>query len=223
MQRLIDGLHRFREGVFTDRKAMFERLAEGQDPDVLFIACSDSRVQPEVLLQADPGELFMVRNVGNLVPPHGTEAGVESAVEYAIGALNIKDIIVCGHSHCGAMKAILQPEQLDGLPAVASWLRFADATRRIIAENYTHLQGDELLNAAIEENVLVQLEHLMTLPSVAPRLMRGELNLHGWVYRFETGEVRAYDPESHRFAAVEDVRMPSIRPVHPSRSAATGA
>ena len=223
MQRLIDGLHRFREGVFTDRKAMFERLAEGQDPDVLFIACSDSRVQPEVLLQADPGELFMVRNVGNLVPPHGTESSVEAAVEYAIKALNIKDIIVCGHSHCGAMKAILHPEHLDELPAVASWLRHADATRRIVVENYGHLQGDALLNAAIEENVLVQLEHLMTLPSVAPRLMRGELNLHGWVYRFETGEVRAYNPEAHRFDAVEDVRMPSIQPVRSSRSAANGA
>lgn len=214
MQRLINGLHRFREGVFPERKEFFQKLAQGQDPDFLFITCCDSRVQPEVLLQVDPGDLFILRNIGNLVPPHGADNSVEAAVEYAIRALKVKHIIVCGHSHCGAMKAVLHPEELTDLPSVAHWLRNADATRRIIEENYPHLDGDQKLDRAIEENVLVQLEHLMTLPSVAPRLMRGELNLHGWVYRFETGDVSAYDPEANRFVELEEAHLPSIRPVH---------
>jgi len=215
MQRLINGLHRFREGVFAAHKADFEALAQGQNPDFLFITCCDSRVQPEVLLQAQPGQLFLLRNIGNLVPPHGQDQSVEAAVEYAIKALDIKHIIVCGHSHCGAMKAVLQPEGLESLPAVADWLRYADATRQIVQENYGHLQGEALLDTAIQENVLVQLEHLMTLPSVAPRLMKGSLNLHGWVYRFETADVLAYDPEAGHFTAVEQAHLPSIRPVHP--------
>jgi len=215
MHRLINGLHRFREGVFAEHKADFEALAKGQSPDFLFITCCDSRVQPDVLLQVQPGQLFLLRNIGNLVPPHGQDTSVEAAVEYAIRALNVKHIIVCGHSHCGAMKAVLEPESTNELPAVADWLRHADATQQIIQENYSHLQGEELLNAAIQENVLVQLEHLMTLPSVAPRLMRETLNLHGWVYRFETADVLAYDPEIGQFVAVEQAHLPSIRPVHP--------
>lgn len=218
MKRLINGLHRFREGIFPERREFFEHLAEGQSPDFLFIACCDSRIQPEVLLQTNPGELFILRNIGNLVPPHGADGSAEAAVEYAIRALGVKHIIICGHSHCGAMKAVLNPEQLADLPSVATWLRHADATRRIIEENYPHLEGEARLDKAIEENVLVQLEHLMTLPSVAPRLMRGELNLHGWVYRFETGEVSAYDPEANGFIEVEEAHLPSIRPVHRTES-----
>ncbi|WP_169973844.1 carbonic anhydrase [Tautonia rosea] len=214
MHRLIDGLHRFRESVFPDRKAFFETLASGQDPDFLFITCCDSRVQPEVVLQANPGDLFILRNIGNLVPPHGADNSVEAAVEYSIRVLGVKHIIVCGHSHCGAMEAVLNPEHLSTLPSVARWLQYADSTRQIIQENYGDLEGEAKLDAAIEINVLVQLEHLMTLPSVAPRLMRGEVNLHGWVYRFETGELSAYDPEANHFVEVEKAHLPSIRPVH---------
>lgn len=211
MNRLIQGLNQYRSGVFSNQEHMFKKLAEGQNPDYLFITCCDSRVQPEVLLQADPGELFILRNIGNLVPPHGAGSSVEAAVEYSIRALGIKDIIVCGHSHCGAMAAVLNPESLADLPTVSAWLTYADATRRIMQENYSHLEGDDLLNAAIQENVLVQLEHLMTLPSVAPALMRGELKLHGWVYRFETGSVLTYSPESNSFSEVGNELLPAVR------------
>jgi carbonic anhydrase len=213
MDSLVQGLRRFRTEVHENQREFFKSLIQGQDPDFLFITCCDSRVQPDVILQSKPGDMFILRNIGNIVPPHGTENSVQAAVEYSVKVLGVKHIIVCGHSHCGAMGGVLKPESLAGLPAVADWLRYADATRQIVEENYGHLEGEEKLNAAIEVNVLVQLENLKTLPVVAPRLMRNELSLHGWVYRFETGEVAAFDPEANGFVAVEKAHLPSVRPV----------
>jgi carbonic anhydrase len=203
MQRLIEGIHEFQRDHFRPLQQLFEELSAGQSPETLFITCSDSRIVPTLLTQTRPGELFLVRNAGNLVPPHGAGSGGEGAtVEYAVAALGVRDVIVCGHSHCGAMKALLAPEQLEGLPTVAAWLQHAETTRRIMRENYRHLDGQALLTATVEENVLVQLEHLRTLPSVAARLRRGDLHLHGWVYKIETGEVFAYDAAAGQFAPV---------------------
>lgn len=203
MQKLIQGLHQFQAQVFSSQRELFERLAHGQQPETLFITCSDSRVNPNLLTQTGPGELFILRNAGNIIPPHGAANGGEGAtVEFAIAALGVKDIIVCGHSHCGAVKGLLHPEGLSEMPAVASWLSHAEATRRIVKENYSHLTGEARLTAAIEENVLVQIENLRTHPSVASRLARGDLKLHGWVYNFERGEVFAYDPEFGQFLAL---------------------
>jgi carbonic anhydrase len=203
MQKLIQGLHQFQAHVFSSQRELFERLAHGQQPEALFITCSDSRVNPNLLTQTGPGELFILRNAGNIIPPHGAANGGEGAtVEFAVAALAVKDIIVCGHSHCGAVKGLLHPEGLSEMPAVASWLSHAEATRRIVKENYAHLTGEARLTAAIEENVLVQIENLRTHPSVASRLARGDLKLHGWVYNFERGEVFAYDPEFGQFLAL---------------------
>lgn len=194
MQKLIQGIHQFREKDFRPLQGLFERLVNGQNPETLFITCSDSRIDPNLLTRSKPGELFILRNAGNIVPPHGAAHGGEAAtIEFAVAALGVKDIIICGHSHCGAMKGLLQPEIIADLPAVASWLSNAETTRRIVRDNYGDLTGELLVTATIEENVLVQLEHLRTLPSVASRLVRGDLHLHGWVYRIETGEVFAYD------------------------------
>lgn len=203
MQKLIQGLHQFQAHVFSSQRELFERLAHGQQPEALFITCSDSRINPNLLTQTGPGELFILRNAGNIIPPHGAANGGEGAtVEFAVAALGVKDIIVCGHSHCGAVKGLLNPEGLTEMPAVASWLSHAEATRRIVKENYAHLTGDARLTAAIEENVLVQIENLRTHPAVASRLARGEVKLHGWVYNFERGEVFAYDPEMGQFLAL---------------------
>jgi carbonic anhydrase len=200
MQHLIEGLHHFQKNIFTSQRELFERLAQGQSPETLFITCSDSRINPNLLTQTEPGELFILRNAGNIVPPYGAANGGEGAtIEYAVAALGVKDSIVCGHSHCGAMKGLLQPDSLDGLPQVSQWLGHAEATRRIMQENYAHLQDSALLTATVEENVLVQLENLRTHPSVAARLGRGNLNLHGWVYKIETGEVFSYNPENGQF------------------------
>lgn len=205
MQKLIQGIHQFQGKSFVPLQGLFEQLAKGQKPETLFITCSDSRIDPGLLTQAKPGDLFILRNAGNIVPPHGAGNGGEAAtIEFAVAALGVRDIIICGHSHCGAMQGLLKPEQVAALPAVSSWLSHAETTRRIMRENYGHLDGDRLLTATVEENVLVQLENLRTLPAVGSRLVRGDLHLHGWVYKIETGEVFAYDVESAQFVKLAE-------------------
>ena len=205
MQQLIRGIHQFQTENFRSLESLFQQLAERQTPETLFITCSDSRIDPNLLTGSRPGDLFILRNAGNIVPPHGATASGEAAtIEYAVAALGVKDIIVCGHTHCGAMNGLLHPEQVSELQAVSQWLEHAATTRRIITDHYSHLPEDRKLVAAIEENVLVQLEHLRTLPAVASRLRRGDLHLHGWVYKIETGEVFAYDIAAQAFVAVAD-------------------
>ena len=206
MQKLVDGIHKFKRDSFSQEQKLFERLAEGQHPLALFITCSDSRVDPNLLTQTKPGELFILRTAGNIVPPYGSVFGGEAAtIEYAVAALKIKDIVICGHSHCGAMSGLLQPESLEKLPAVKSYLQHSESTRRIVEENYAHLTDPEQrLTLTVEENVLVQLENLRTHPSVAAALGRGELKLHGWVYQFETGEVFAFHPDNNAFLPIEE-------------------
>lgn len=200
MQNLIEGIHQFQNESFLPLQGLFEQLAKGQNPETLFITCSDSRIDPNLLTRSKPGDLFILRNAGNIIPPHGVNSGGEAAtIEFAVAALGVRDIIICGHSHCGAMQGLLQPEKVASLPAVASWLLNAETTRRIIKDNYSHLEGDKLLTATIEENVLVQLENLRTLPAVGSRLVKGDLHLHGWVYKIETGEVFAYDVRQGQF------------------------
>lgn len=205
MKKLIQGLHRFQSEFFRPRREFFEKLADGQKPETLFITCSDSRINPNLLTQTAPGELFILRNAGNLVPPsNGNAGGEEATIEYAVAGLGVRDIIICGHSHCGAMKALLTPSDTEKMPAVRSWLRHAEATRRIVEENYADLDDDDRQTVTIEENVLTQLENLRTLPAVAAAMARGKVHLHGWVYKIETGEVFAYDPEQGQFGRLTD-------------------
>ena len=205
MQQLIRGIHQFQTEDFRPLATLFQQLAERQSPETLFITCSDSRIDPNLLTRSRPGDLFILRNAGNIIPIAGAApSGEVATIEYAVGALGVKDIIVCGHTHCGAMKGLLNPESLTALPAVASWLEHAATTRRIVADHYAHLPEDRRLVAAVEENVLVQLEHLRTLPVVASRLRGGDLHLHGWVYKIETGEVFAYDLETQEFVAIAE-------------------
>ena len=174
MRNLIQGIHQFQKEDFRELHDLFQELVHGQNPETLFITCSDSRIDPNRLTHSLPGDLFILRNAGNIVPPHGATATGEAAtIEFAVTGLGVKDIIVCGHSHCGAMKALIKPEIIAEMPAMQGWLSHSEATRRIIRENYRDLSGDELLMAAIEENVLVQIEHLQTLPAVAARLRAG--------------------------------------------------
>ena len=204
MQKLVEGIHRFQQDIFSAQRGMFQGLVDGQAPVALFITCSDSRINPQLLTQTQPGELFILRNAGNLIPPYGVPgSGEAAAIEYAVAALHVKDIVVCGHSHCGAMAGLLDPAAVAELPAVRQWLRCAAATERIIRENYAHLRNrPDRLAATVEENVLVQLEHLRTHPVVAAGLSRGDLKLHGWVYKFETGQVFAFDPEQGQYLPI---------------------
>jgi carbonic anhydrase len=212
MLKLIKGLHHFQSEIFLSQKELFERLARGQNPDALFITCADSRINPNLITQTSPGDLFILRNAGNIIPPYGAANGGEGAtIEFAVAALGVKDIILCGHSHCGAMKGLLHPETLGDLPTVSAWLSHAEATRRTVKENYSDLSDDQLLNVATQENVLVQLENLRTHPTVSARLSRGQLNLHGWIYKIETGEVFSYQPEEGQFLPVREVPIGTER------------
>ena len=167
MRKLVDGIHRFQSGVFSEQKDLSTRLAKGQEPDALFITCSDSRVSPTLITQTVPGDLFILRNAGNIIPPYGPLHGAESAaIEYAIEALSVKDFIICGHTHCGALKAVLDPTGLDKLPATKGWPTYAEAMRRVMTTHYTDLPKGEKLKICVEENVLVQIENLRTHPSV---------------------------------------------------------
>lgn len=203
MEKLLAGVHHFQNELFSDRKELFENLTQhGQKPETLFITCADSRIEPTLLTQTLPGDLFILRNAGNIIPPYTSASGGEAAtIEFAVATLPIRDIIVCGHSHCGAMKGLLNPDNLDKeLPAVASWLKNCEAVRRILKENYGE-ESDQrkLLNIATQENVLVQLEHLRTHPTVMARIQRKQIKLHGWIYKIETGDVFMYEPESGQF------------------------
>jgi carbonic anhydrase len=194
MKKLIAGLYKFQTNYFKEHRDLFEHLGHEQHPRALFITCSDSRIDPNLLTQTEPGELFIIRNAGNIIPPYGaTNGGEGAAVEYAVQALGIKQIIVCGHSNCGAMKGLLQLGKLaDEMPLVYEWLKHAEATRRLIKDNYQGYEGEELLNATIEENVMTQLENLRTYPIIHSKLHKGEISLHGWVYKIETGVVFVY-------------------------------
>jgi carbonic anhydrase len=205
MQKLIQGIHQFQENVFRSQKDLFERLSQGQTPDALFITCSDSRINPNLITMTEPGDLFILRNAGNIIPPYGAANGGEGAtIEFAVAALGVQDIIVCGHTHCGAMKGMLNPATLEDLPATRAWLKHAESTRRIMKEKYTHLSGDALMTATVAENVMVQLENLRTHPVVAAGISRGTLKLHGWVYKFEAGVVYAYEPHRGEFLPITE-------------------
>lgn len=212
MQKLIQGLHQFHSTVFSSQRELFERLAHGQSPDALFITCSDSRINPNLITQTEPGDLFILRNAGNIIPPYGASQGGEAAtVEFAVAGLGVKDIIVCGHSHCGAMKGLLDESLVAGTPAVRQWLGHAEITKRIMQENYSELTGDRLLSACVQENVLAQIENLKTHPSVAARLSSGKINLHGWIYKFETGQVFAFDYAQGQFVPMDQVTVDQMR------------
>jgi carbonic anhydrase len=200
MNDLIAGVRTFQREVYPQSRELFERLAVGQSPDALIITCSDSRVDPVLITQARPGQLFELRNAGNLVPRYSDHVGgVTATIEFAVVALKVPNIIVCGHSECGAMAGLLNPEQLRGMPRVAEWLKHAAPVREAIAAA-GQLDRPDALQRAVEANVIVQLDHLRTHPAVADALSAGRINLHGWVYHIATGEVTAYNADWREFA-----------------------
>jgi carbonic anhydrase len=203
MEKLVRGIHHFQTTTFSAHRELFEILSQGQQPDTLLITCSDSRIAPDLLMQTQPGDLFVLRNAGNLIPPYGAANGGEGAtIEYAIAALGVKHALIMGHSNCGAMKGLLHPESLDDMPLVTEWLKHADATRHVVDECYPDLEGADLLNATIKENVLVQLDNLRTYPKVAALMAKGALTLHGWIYEIESGQILAYDPQVSHFVPI---------------------
>ena len=203
MQEIIAGVRTFQRDVYPQYRELFERLSSGQSPVAMVITCSDSRVDPFLFTQAEPGRLFVLRNAGNIVPKYdGLVGGVTATIEFAVVALKVPNIIVCGHSGCGAIHGLLHPESLKNMPHVANWLEHhSDAVRDMMART-GHLNAPDEMQHAVDANVLVQLEHLRAQPCVAEALANNKINLHGWVYDIVTGEVRAYSDGNQQFAAL---------------------
>lgn len=204
MKKLISGIAQFQKTLFKDHEKLFAELARQQKPEVMFITCSDSRIDPNLLTQTNPGDLFICRNAGNIVPPHSlTTGGITASIEFGTSVLGVKHIVICGHTDCGAMKGAMNPGAIKHLPHVSNWLsNTAAAVARVEARNDS-LTQDHLLELT-EENVILQLQHLETHPAVAAKLARGELMLHGWVYDIEHGEVYCYEKNSRGFVPVAE-------------------
>jgi carbonic anhydrase len=215
MQRLIDGYARFRSNVFPQHAKLFERLAKGQQPQALFICCSDSRVMPEMVMQCDPGDLFPCRNAGNLVPPPTeTGSGVAATIEYAVRGLKVKDAVVCGHSDCGAMKALLESEQLQSLPIVRSWLEHAGPSSRWLTrmlKDATAMTPERRLQALTEANVIMQMQNMCQHPVVVEAVSTGALRVHGWTYDIADGAIRSFDAEQGEFRPLLPDASPAIQ------------
>jgi carbonic anhydrase len=210
MNPFVNGYRKFRSDVYPRQASKYLALAKSQKPSTLFITCSDSRVVPSVFTQTVEGELFQCRVVGNLVPAHGAHAGgVSSAIEYANRVLEVPHIIVCGHSDCGAMRAFQHPEKLESLKHVRSWMEHADSAIALAKDQFGHLHGDQFLAALTKENIVAQLANLKTHPSVASRLRKGTLEVHGWYYDIGEGTVEAYDANGGLFLPLD---QPMLKP-----------
>ncbi len=204
MEKVVNGILDFQKHAFKENKDLFAELANGQNPDVLFITCADSRIDPNLVTQTQPGDLFICRNAGNIVPPHVRQAGgVTASIEFAVAALGVKDIVVCGHTDCGAMKGALTPEALNSLPHVKDWIDHSRAAVECVKAKHGQATMNELLEVT-EQNVLLQLQHLRTHPSVAAKIVNKEVSLHGWVYHIENGDVTCYDESQDVFISVQE-------------------
>ncbi|MFI6207753.1 carbonic anhydrase [Streptomyces sp. NPDC051041] len=193
MQPLIDNAR-----TFGQRPEEFAKLAEGQSPEVLFITCSDSRVVPALITGARPGQLFELRTAGNIVPPYGsgTPTGEAATIEYAVEVLGVGDIVVCGHSHCGAVGALVRGDDLAAVPAVRDWLAHAAEDPKASDAN------DPTVAEAVQNHVLTQLLRLRSYPCVEQRLADGRLRLRGWYYEVHTGAVREHRAQTDSFEAL---------------------
>ena len=209
MSKFAMGVIKFQREVFPEKRELFERLSTGQSPEALFITCSDSRIETAMLTQTDPGELFICRNAGNIVPPHTNQTGgMTASIEFAIGALRVPNIVICGHTECGAMKGAMNRDGLGHLPHVREWLGYSQGAVDITEALGAGLSEAERMRMLLEQNVILQLQHLKTHPTVAVALAQDRLQLHGWVYDIKTGEVSAYDQATRRWAPIADHYAP---------------
>jgi carbonic anhydrase len=205
MPSFAQGVVKFQREVFPEKQELFERLSTGQSPEALFITCSDSRIETAMLTQTDPGELFICRNAGNIVPPHTNQTGgMTASIEFAIGALRIPNIVICGHTECGAMKGAMNRAALTNLPHVREWLGYSQGAVDIVEAIGAGLDPDAKMRMLLEQNVILQLQHLKTHPTVAVALAQKAVTLHGWVYDIKTGEVSAFDDTTGTWVSVEE-------------------
>jgi carbonic anhydrase len=207
MKKLIQGIVEFRKGLTKEKRELFARLALGQRPDVLFVACSDSRVVPNLFASTEPGDLFVIRNMGNLIPPvdsNDQENSVPSAIEFSVMTLNVSDIIVCGHSECGAMQALSQGVEKLTCPHLKSWLKYGE-------ESFNKLRKGVVIDPSLSQhnqlsqlNVLVQMQHLLSYPSVRERVEKKQLRVHGWWFDIAQADVYCYEQSLERFVLIDE-------------------
>ena len=203
MKKIVMGYKNFHSNLFNKRKSFFSKLSTGQSPEVLFITCSDSRVDPNLLTSSEPGDLFVIRNAGNIIPPHkNTSCGFAASVEFAINAIGIKHVIICGHSDCGAMKGALDELKVKNLPDVQKWLNYTKP-----GVGYSKAKSSSIsLNDITEftqRNVLVQIQNLKTHPCVIEKLQTGSVDIHGWVYDIGQGYIKVFAEASKLFVPIE--------------------
>lgn len=211
--KLMLGALQFRNKPFAEMKMLFEQLSqEGQNPETLFITCADSRIIPSLITQAPPGDLFVLRNIGNIIPPFPSLSSEAGGLEYALTAFKIKDIIICGHSQCGAMNGILAADLEGRVPTAAAWLRHSDSALKKMQEHHPDQLSEPSarLSALTKENILLQIEHLKTYPQVREQLARNELTIHGWLYELESGKIFIYEQKLNEFICLDDALILAI-------------
>lgn len=203
LERLKDGVRRFRKDVYAERAEQYRIAATTQQtPHTLMITCADSRIDVETITSSEPGELFVTRNIGNMIPAYGEMlGGVSAVIEYAVDALKVKHAAIMGHTDCGAMKGLLNPAATEKMPTVVNWLKNGTTALRV-AETIDERRGMDLLPTVTEQNVLLQVQHLKTHPSIAAAMARGELTVSGWIYDIGHGEVRIFDEALNKFVSV---------------------
>lgn len=205
MKNWVTGFHQFRSEVFEEKRELFEKLGKGQSPQTAIMTCSDSRIDPALITQSDPGDIFVLRNAGNFIPRAGTPVGGEAAtLQFAVEVLKVKELIICGHSQCGAVNHLIQPRTGPShLTLVDNWIENSRATLAAMERKHSRLEGPERLKAAVRENVLTQIANARTYPFIEEAIRRGELTIYGWVYEFETGQILCCDHRDQTFVPVE--------------------
>jgi carbonic anhydrase len=203
MERLTEGHRRFLAEAFPARRGQFKLLADRQQPDTLFITCADSRIVPDLILQTQPGDLFICRNAGNVIPRAGEPAGgVSATIEYAVEVLKVRHLIVCGHSDCGVIRALMNPDSLAGLESVQDWLKHVEPAWRYVDEVERNAEELTRHTALTHANVLVQLDNLRTHAYIQRAVGEGRLAVHGWYYDIMSGRIERYDEGEGKFVAL---------------------
>jgi len=209
ISKIAKGHQFFKDNYFDKNEQDFKDLVKnGQKPKALFIGCSDSRFIPDLITNSKPGELFTLRNVGNFVPrykPSSDFHGTATGIEYAVSVLGVRDIIICGHSHCGACEALYNIDEIsknEDLVHLSSWLRLGDDVKKDVLSNYKFNNDDEKLRITERVSVLHQLNHLLTYPKVQQKVECGKLKIHGWYYALDSGELEHYDYELDEFVKI---------------------
>lgn len=207
MKKLIQGIIDFRQNLVDENRALFTKLAQGQEPDALFIACSDSRVVPNLFASTNPGDLFVMRNIGNLIPPASSahqENSTLAVIEFAIFSLNVADIIICGHSDCGAIEALVKGIDTSCCPHLDSWLKFGEESLSKFRKGFTIDPLLSELNQISQVNVLQQMEHIASYPFIQERIKNKLLRVHGWWFDIAQADVYCYESEQNQFILIDE-------------------